>query len=1122
VVARLVLRLLKPDPGVQQVLLAQLVPVDAVAQRLRGLVRAATAGEDRDKRDERATSEPHPSSFRRIAQRLVAMARGALPPGCQPADSHRCYVRALASGLDFRLLGPFEVWDGDRRLRLGGTKQRAVLAILALHRGDVVSSDRLADELWADRPPADAATALQQHVSRLRKGLEPHDVLVTRAPGYVLELRPEQLDLERFRSGHEEGRRLLAAGDAPGAASTLADALGLWRGLALADLAGEPFAAARVRELEEAHLQALELRVEADLALGRHGGLVGELRELVRVEPFRERPRAQLMLALYRSGRQAEALEAYAHARRTFVDELGLEPGPELQRLQGAILAQDPSLERSHDSVPVSTASPSRRSRALAALPAAALAAAAVLAGAWFLRDEPAQPVVASSATGAAVAVDSRSGEILRRIPAGRTPAAIGVRDGVVWLVDADARTLLRIDTASRVVESLATGATPTDLAVGDGSVWVANGRRLERSQFIGPVATSVARLDASTRTERAETQLPFGGSAVSNLVENHLAVSQGAVWAVTPDFAVARIDTTTGAVIATNRDVRAAAVAVGGAGVWALGVDGEVARLDERTARTVRRARVPVAVVSSIAVGDDAAWVTSPADGTLWRVGAGRAPSLGSVQLTPGITDVAADASGVWVVNPTAGTLIHVDPETATVERTIAFEGIPRAVALDGATAWVAVVPGPERGVTGEVDGVRAFASGTCETVQAGADGRADVLVTSDLPLQGGVRVTTGQMAQAIAFVLRERRFRAGRFRVAYQSCDDSVARTGLFDEAKCEANARAYAENPDVVGVIGTFNSPCALAALPTLNRAPGGPLAMVSPFNSFVGLTRPGPGIDPALPAALYPTGRRSYARVFPTDDLQGAALALDARARGERRVFVLSDGEPGYGVLMATGFETAARRLGLRVVGRATWDPQARSQRALAARVARARPEAVFVGGLLDTGAAAVIAAIREELGPEVSLLGPDGLTPLSLLVKQAGEAAVGVRVSLAGLVVERLPPAGAAFLRRFARTQPGAEVEPSAIYAAQATEVLLDAIARSDGTRPSVVRQLFLTRVRDGLLGSFSFDANGDISESPITILRVVRKGKSTKTLSVEGGVVERVVRPSSTLVASDP
>jgi len=373
--------------------------------------------------------------------------------------------------------------------------------------------------------------------------------------------------------------------------------------------------------------------------------------------------------------------------------------------------------------------------------------------------------------------------------------------------------------------------------------------------------------------------------------------------------------------------------------------------------------------------------------------------------------------------------------------------------------------------------------------------------------------------MAAAITFVLRERGFRTGGHRISYQSCDDSLARTGLFEEAKCTANARAYAANADVVAVIGTLNSPCAVAAVPELNRARGGPLAMVSPLNSFVGLTRQAPGVDPTLLASLYPTGRRNYLRVYPTDDLQGAALALLARDRGRRRVFVLDDGEPGYGALMARGFVLAARNLGLEIAGRARWNPRARGYARLARRVAASGAQAVFVGGLLDTNAAQVVRDVRDAVRPQVDLLGPDGLTPLPLLAERAGPAARGVFVSLAGLVPERLPPAGAAFVERFARTQPGAEIEPSAVYAAQAAQVVLDAIARSDGSRASVLDALFRTRVRDGLLGDFSFDRRGDITESPVTIMRLVAEGESRRIQSVEGGVVERVVRPRARLVA---
>ncbi len=983
-----------------------------------------------------------------------------------------------------------------------------------LDAGRVVSSDRLIDELWGDDPPDDASTALQQHVSRLRKLLEPHDVVETRTPGYMLTIAPEQLDLARFERLTDEGRRLLEEGRAEHAARTLRSALELWRGEPLADLAGEPFARDALPRLEEARLEALETRIDADLAAGRHAELVGELQRLVRANPFRERFRAQLMLALYRAGRQSEALDVFADARRTLVGELGLEPGPELQRLQQAILGHDSSL----DAPAAGRSPPGRRRLLLAGAGASLVVIVAIAAAIMLLRDNGGgNEAVVTPGEGSVVALDASSGKAQRRVSLGRTPSAITARAGVVWLVDADAQTVLRLAEPSRVVETLSTGATPTDIAVGGGSVWVANGRPLEGAQFVGPVATAVARLDPTTGTERADIKLPRRGGAVSNLVENHLAVRGDAVWAVAPDFSVVRIDTATGAITARSTAVRAAAVAAGPAGLWVLGDDGSVVRLDEDTGQPVARARIPDYSVGSIAVGADAVWVTSPAGGTLWRIDGGRKPTLGAIELNHGVSDVAVGPDGVWVANPLEGTVEKVGLESARVEHTIDVDGIPRSIAVDGEMLWIALVTDPVAGRT-EIAGVHPFPASTCERMVA-PKGGADVLVVSDLPLQGGVRVTTTQMAQAVAFVLGRHGFRAGSFRVAYQSCDDSVARTGLYDEAKCAANARAYAANRDVVGVIGTFNSPCAVAGLPELNRAEGGPLAEISPSNSFVGLTRAGPGVDPALPAALYPTGRRNYLRVYPTDDLQVAALALFARDRKERRVFVLDDGNPGYGGLLATVFETAARRLGLTVVGHATWDPQADDYAKLAARVARSGAQAVFLGGLLDTNAAGVVRDLRAGLDPSVDLLGPDGLIPLGLLVEKAGKAAFGVHVSITGVVSERLPPGGARFVEALRRTQPGVEIEPSAVYAAQATEVLLDAIARSDGTRGSVLDELFRTRVQNGLLGAFGFDRNGDTTESPITILRVAGGGGSNTVMSVEGAVVEGVVRPSPRLVA---
>ena len=246
--------------------------------------------------------------------------------------------------MEFRVLGPLEVWDGGGEVSLGGRRPRALLALLLLHANEVVSAGRLIDELWGDESPEDAQGALRVNVSRLRKAL-PRDVLTTRAPGYVLRIQPEELDLHRFERLVDEGRSLLARGLASEASQRLRDALSLWRGPALAEFGYEGFAQAPIARLEEIKLVAIELRIHADLARGRHDELIGELEALVGEHPLRERFRLDLMTALYRSDRQADALHVYQEARRTLVDELGLEPSPSLQELERAILRQDPTLD---------------------------------------------------------------------------------------------------------------------------------------------------------------------------------------------------------------------------------------------------------------------------------------------------------------------------------------------------------------------------------------------------------------------------------------------------------------------------------------------------------------------------------------------------------------------------------------------------------------------------------------------------------------------------------------------------------------------------------------------------------------------------------------------------------
>lgn len=270
-----------------------------------------------------------------------------------------------ATRLQFGILGPLEVLWGAESRTPSAAKQRALLALLLLNANSAVSADRLIDELWGEDAPATAHSALQVHVSQLRRVLEPsraqgdaHEVVVTRPPGYAARIAPDQLDLHRFERLLAEGAQSLADGRAQAASAMLAEALALWRGPALADLLFEPFALVPAARLEELRLAALEKRIEADLACGRHTQLVGELQQLRATHTLHEGFGAQLMLALYRCGRQAEALEVYQQMRRTLVDELGIDPGRTLQRLEREVLEQDPRLDLVRETAEVPPPSP--------------------------------------------------------------------------------------------------------------------------------------------------------------------------------------------------------------------------------------------------------------------------------------------------------------------------------------------------------------------------------------------------------------------------------------------------------------------------------------------------------------------------------------------------------------------------------------------------------------------------------------------------------------------------------------------------------------------------------------------------------------------------------------------
>ena len=386
---------------------------------------------------------------------------------------------------------------------------------------------------------------------------------------------------------------------------------------------------------------------------------------------------------------------------------------------------------------------------------------------------------------------------------------------------------------------------------------------------------------------------------------------------------------------------------------------------------------------------------------------------------------------------------------------------------------------------------GATPLPASSCSAIQ---NPGGNLLIASDMPLQGSGRTQTSQMTRAIKFIFAQHGWKAGKYTLAYQSCDDSTAQAGKWDSGKASANANAYAQNSSVAGVIGTFNSGAAEIEIPILNRAPNGPIAMVSPANTYVGLTHGGPGTAAGEPGKYYPTGKRNYARVVAADDYQGAADALLAKSLGIKKLFILNDKE-AYGLGVATNTKNAAQKLGIKIVGFTAWDGKASSYEALAVKIKSSGAQGVFVGGLICENGGKVVKDIVAG-APGVKVLMPDGFTPVSATVQQAGAAAEGTYVSVAGLPNSALKGAGAAFVKNFTKADHKAP-DPYSVYAAQAAEAMVAAIAQSNGTRSDVTKQLFKIKLKNSILGSnFGFNANGDVTANPVTIYKV-KGGKST-------------------------
>jgi branched-chain amino acid transport system substrate-binding protein len=391
------------------------------------------------------------------------------------------------------------------------------------------------------------------------------------------------------------------------------------------------------------------------------------------------------------------------------------------------------------------------------------------------------------------------------------------------------------------------------------------------------------------------------------------------------------------------------------------------------------------------------------------------------------------------------------------------------------------------------------------CDPVKYSGSGTPQKLIVSDLPLQGDSAERSKQMNEAIIQEIARKGWQAGpSIQIAFQACDDSIASTGEWDENTCRTNAQAYAADPDVIGVIGTYNSGCAAIEMPILNRAPGGGIPMVSPGNTLVCLTESSPTLcKPNEPAAYFPSGKRNYVRVVPNDAVQGAGMASFALQQGIRKPFILIASDDPTSEGQGRTFEGAAKALGMKIAGVEHFDPKASSYTDLMKKAQAAGADAVFLGAILEENGAQLIKDKVAVLGPNtgnVKLLLPDGFTTQSTIDEAGAKNAEGLYASVAGVPPDQLKGAGATFVSTFDSTYHPDALDPYTPYAAAAAQVLLNAIAASDGSRADIAKHLFGVQVTNSVLGNFAIDQNGDTNQGSMTI--DVAKGGKLVTYNV--------------------
>jgi DNA-binding SARP family transcriptional activator/ABC-type oligopeptide transport system substrate-binding subunit len=617
--------------------------------------------------------------------------------------------------LQFLILGPLEVRDGERIVPLGGAKQRATLAILLLYRNEVVSRDFLVDGLWGASPPASATHTLETYVSRLRTALRMvghADRLVTRPPGYMLRVEDDELDLQRLEALMDQGDRSLAGDEPELAAAALCEGLALFRGDPLEDLYHAPFAHAEIGRLDDLRLAALEQRIEADLAVGGGEGLIGELKGLVTKHPLRERFWGQLMLAEYRSGRQGEALATFDHVRRELSAELGIAPGYALQQLHQQMLQQEPSLLAVHRNslveapgdvdeegdlardTPSSIHSARRHRKRWIAVTAATVAVLGSAIAFLIATEEPGPPSLASRTSANSVAVfDLRTHRLVADVDIHDAADALSYGYGAVW-AETDGG-LKKIDVNTLKVTDIAIGVNY--LALGAGAAWVS----------IGDPAR-IVRIDPTYGTQRT-LKLPRSGfPAGPSPNPGGLVVADGSLWVAQGGQVVRRIDPTTDHVTHTFAVPGAEQLAADDSGVYvASEASGEVRRIDPASNRVAWTGHVH-AQINSISAAGGFVWVTTASHPTVTKLDASTGIETSRVVTGEGTQSVAAGDGAVLVSNPRAGTVSRIDTSTNKVTR-FPVAHAPFAMAANGDHLWVSLWPSPAdelqaAGVTGPV----------------------------------------------------------------------------------------------------------------------------------------------------------------------------------------------------------------------------------------------------------------------------------------------------------------------------------------------------------------------------------------------------------------------------------